>query len=167
MTRRSALFPALLIALAACTPVDTPPEAPAPQFTTQKAEDGSCWGTVVIPAVYEQVPGQVQVVQAQVDENGTIIQPPIYRNATVPKEVRPRREKRFPAPCPDQITPEFIASIQRALLARGYYRGGVTSRFDEPTLNAILRFQSERGLKSSQISLDSARELGLAAVDLN
>ena len=166
MTGRSAIGPALLIALAACEPSGTiPPDQPQ-TFATEKAPDGTCTGVEVIPAIYEQVPGQVQVVQAQVDENGTVIQPAIYRNDLVPQLVRPRSEKRFPAPCPDQVTPEFIASVQRALLARGYYRGAVTSRFDPDTLNAVYRFQSERGLKSNQISLDSARELGLAAIVL-
>ena len=151
--------------LAACTPVAPGSEADAPAFV-RAPDDGHCYAAEPIPAVYEQVPGQVQVIQAEIAPDGTVIRPPIYRNATVPKLVRERSETRFKAPCPDQITPSFISSLQRALLARGYYSGEVTGSWTGGTRAALRRYQAERGLDSEQVSLDTARELGLSAVDL-
>lgn len=134
---------------------------------TVVAEAQSCTASEITPAVYEQVEGEVQVVQAQHDSNGNIVQPPIYRKGLVPKLVTPRGETRFAAPCPESITPEFIASLQRALYARGYMRGAITGVMDAPTRQAVLAYQSARGLKSDKVSLKTAQDLGLVAVALD
>ncbi|EPX78845.1 peptidoglycan-binding domain-containing protein [Salipiger mucosus] len=169
-------FPIALLAaasvLAACSPSAPGPEATAtgpvgPAPVPEVRADGTCWAREVTPAVYEQVMGEVQVVQAEIAEDGTVIRPPIYRRAPVPRVVEPRDELTFRAPCPDTVTPEFIASLQRALAARGYFRGDVTGRIDAPTTAAIRRYQAERGLRSGQLSLETARALGIAAVDLS
>ena len=139
------------------TPVGPPPLA-------EPARDGRCWAREVTPAIYEHVMGEVQVVQAEVAPDGTVIRPPIYRKAPVPRVVRPRAEMKFEAPCPQDMTPDFIASVQRALAARGYFAGNVTGVIDAPTAAAIRRYQSERGLDSAQISVETARALGLVAV---
>jgi peptidoglycan hydrolase-like protein with peptidoglycan-binding domain len=63
------------------------------------------------------------------------------------------------------MTPAFIASVQRALKARGYYRGPVTGALDTRTGRAIQRYQRDRGdVDSATLSLRSARDLGLVAV---
>ncbi|MGH1415940.1 MAG: peptidoglycan-binding domain-containing protein [Pelagimonas sp.] len=142
----------------AATPVGPPPMATPDQ-------SGSCWAREITPAVYEQVMGEVQVVQAEIAEDGTVIRPPIYRKAPVPRIVTPRGEMKFEAMCGHQMTPEFIASTQRALAARGYFHGNVTGQIDAPTTAAIRKFQSERGLDSGQLSLETARTLGLEAID--
>jgi hypothetical protein len=162
------LMAAGLLLGAACTPSQTVSRnaAEAQALATTQDSNGTCWAREITPAIYEQVPGQVQVVQAELDPSGRVIRPPVYRNATVPRIVKPRGELRFRAPCPDQMTPEFIASVQRALLARGYYRGAVTGRMDTETVAAVRRYQSENGLDSGHLSLDTARGLGLVAVDL-
>jgi hypothetical protein len=129
-------------------------------------EDGTCRARDITPAIYEQVMGEVQVVQAEIAPDGTVIRPPIYRKAPVPRVVRERAEITFEAPCPDTMTPEFIASVQRALAVRSYFSGNVTGTLDAPTTAAIRRYQSERGLQSPQLSLETARALGLVAVDL-
>ncbi|MDU8913145.1 peptidoglycan-binding domain-containing protein [Aestuariicoccus sp. MJ-SS9] len=157
---------AALTLLTACSGGDTVSRAqlaPEPPPQTQAA-DGSCWAHEITPAVYEQVMGEVQVVQAEIAPDGTVIRPPIYRRAPVPRVVQPRGEIRFEAPCAAMLTPEFIGSVQRALAARGYFRGPVTGRFDAATTAAIRSFQSERGLDSGQLSLETARTLGLVAV---
>lgn len=133
----------------------------------RQAADGTCYAIEETPAVYEQVPGQVQVVQAQVDDAGTVTQPPIYRNGTVPKLVKPRGEYRFEAPCPAQVTPDFIASLQRALYARGYMQSAITGEMDAPTVAAIKTYQRERGIDSAQLALSTARDLGLIIVPLD
>lgn len=109
--------------------------------------------------------GEVQVVQAQIADDGTVINPPIYRRAPVPCVVQARSEMSFEAPCPEVQTSEFIASLQRALAVRGYFAGNVTGQMDAPTSAAVRKYQSERGLDSGQVSLETARALGLVAVD--
>jgi hypothetical protein len=131
------------------------------------AQDGRCWATVVTPAVYEHVMGEVQVVQAEIAPDGTVLRPPVYRKGPVPRLVRPRGELKFEAPCPHQMTHEFISSVQRALAARGYFSGNVTGEMDPPTTAAIRKYQVERGVESAQLSLETARALGLIAVDLS
>ncbi|MCR8546557.1 peptidoglycan-binding protein [Salipiger sp. P9] len=169
MHRPTALCAALALTLAAC---DAPPAdgtgawpGEAPPAPEQLA-DGTCWAREVTPAIYEHVMGEIQVVQAEIAEDGTVIRPPIYRRAPVPKVVRPRGELRFETPCPDQMTPEFIASVQRALAARSYFSGSVSGRIDSATTAAIRKYQTERGLDSGQLSLETARALGLVATPL-
>lgn len=139
-------------------------EAPAAPPAPDRDANGICRAREVTPAVYEHVMGEVQVVQAEIAEDGTVINPPIYRRAPVPRVVQARSEISFEAPCPEVQTPEFIASLQRALAARGYFAGNVTGVLDGPTAAAIRKFQAERGLASGQVSLQTARELGLVAV---
>ncbi|SDI37829.1 peptidoglycan-binding domain-containing protein [Alloyangia pacifica] len=160
-----ACLPALLVLLAACAAPQLPEdEAPLP---TETAADGSCWAREHVPAIYEQVSGEVLVVQAEIAEDGTVLRAPIYRRTKVPKLVRPRGEMRFEAPCSAQMTPEFIASVQRALAARGEFSGTVTGEMDGATRAAVRRYQAARGLDSAQLSLETARALGLVAVDLS
>ncbi|MCA0939502.1 peptidoglycan-binding protein [Salipiger pacificus] len=160
-----ACLPALLALLAACAAPQAPgDEAPLPP---ERAADGSCWAREHIPAIYEQVQGEVLVVQAEIAEDGTVLRAPIYRRTKVPKLVRPRGEMRFEAPCPAQMTPEFIASVQRALAARGEFSGAVSGEMDAPTRAAVRRYQAARGLDSAQLSLETARALGLVAIDLS
>lgn len=61
----------------------------------------------------------------------------------------------------------FLASLQRALKARGLYLGEVTGEWNAATAEGVRRFQAERGLDSPRLSLAAARELGLIAVDLD
>lgn len=129
--------------------------------------DGRCQAREETPAIYEQVMGEVMVIQAQIAEDGTVIAPPVYRRAPVPKVVRERSEFIFDAVCGHQMTPEFISSLQRALAARGYFAGNVTGWIDAPTSAAILRYQTDRGLASEQLSLETARSLGLITVALS
>lgn len=177
MIWKTAMSAAMLCALAACSagpdsevtravaqtgaPADAPLVAPPPSGADA---DGRCWATEVTPAVYENVMGQVQVVQAEIAPDGTVLRPPIYRRAPVPRLVRPRSQMTFEAPCAVQTSPDFAASVQRALAARGYFSGNVTGVFDAPTTAAIRAYQLERGLDSGKISLETARALGLVAV---
>ncbi|MFY0623768.1 MAG: peptidoglycan-binding protein [Pelagimonas sp.] len=159
-------IPALLCAFALLSGCDVPP-SPEAQFTeTQTDPNGSCWATESLPAIYEQVPGEIQVVQAELAEDGTVIRPPIYRKTNVPRVVRPRSSLQFEAPCPPVLTPEFIASLQRALSARAYYSDTINGAWDQATRAAVRLYQSERGLNSDKLSLETARALGLVAVVL-
>ncbi|MDA7424863.1 peptidoglycan-binding domain-containing protein [Thalassococcus lentus] len=165
---------AALLAFAACSSEQQPSvtraqtaPAPTPAPVVSAADkSGQCWAREVTPAVYEHVMGEVQVVQAEIAPDGTVLRPPVYRRAPVPRIVKPRAEMRFEAPCAEAMTPEFIASVQRALAARGYFAGNVTGVIDGTTAASIRRYQTERGLSSAQLSLQTARDLGLIAVEI-
>ncbi len=171
MSRLLTAFAVLGLA-GACAPGGDPqvgrsdgPNGPPP--AAEADAQGRCWSSETIePAIYEQVMGEVQVVPAQVAPDGVVLRPPVYRRAPVPRVVRPREEIRFEAPCPSEMTPELIASLQRALAARDIFGGNVTGKLDAPTAAAIRAYQSGRGLDSAQLSLESARALGLIEVEI-
>lgn len=70
-------------------------------------------------------------------------------------------DRLFAVPCPAAATPEFWASVQRALAVRGLYDGPVTGAMDAATGEAVRRYQAPQGLDSPVLSLDAARQLGL------
>lgn len=163
--------PLLLLGLAAAcnatTPAtDAPPAAQALNEAPPGAAPGTCWGKIVTPAVIETVTDQIVVQPARLAEDGSVIAPAIYRTETRQQIVEERRTTWFETPCADRQTPEFVASLQRALRARGLYRGAVDGRMDGSTRAALRRYQAPRGLDSGILSLRTARELGLVAVEL-
>lgn len=68
-------------------------------------------------------------------------------------------------PCPEDLTPTLLASLQRALMARGYLTGPVNGALDAPTRAAVLAFQAARGINSPDLTLRAAQELGLMPWD--
>lgn len=148
--------------LCACDPVvpralvgaNAPPGAPA----------GTCWATTATPATIQTITRQVLVRPATYDLDGNQVSTAQYKTETRQEIVEDRRETWFETPCPDVLTPEFIATLQRALTARGVYAGAITGRIDQPTRNAIRAFQKPDGVDSGELSLAAARKLGLVAV---
>ncbi|MFS4580460.1 peptidoglycan-binding domain-containing protein [Phaeobacter sp. C3_T13_0] len=132
-----------------------PPGAPA----------GSCWGTHTTPAVIETVTFQVMTRSAKTAPDGRVLQPARFRRETRQEIVRPRRESWFETPCPVDMTPQFVGSVQRALAARGLYRDEITGLMDRNTRTAVRKFQEQDGFANDQLSLVSARKLGLVAVE--
>ena len=128
------------------------------------AAPGTCWGKTVSPAVVETVTRKVLLQPAQISSDGRIQAPPIYKDETRQEVVQPRRENWYEILCAHDLTPEFVATIQRALAARGYYRGPDSGEMDSATKNAIQRYQKAEGLKSSSLSVAAARKLGLIVV---
>ena len=129
------------------------------------ADPDSCWGLDATPAVVETVTDQIMVAPAQLASDGSVARPAVYRTETRQAIVQARKETVFETPCPDRMTPDFVASLQRALQVRDHYAGKITGVMDGPTRGAIRRFQKPRGLDSGLLSLDSARALGLVALD--
>lgn len=163
--------------LAACQSSGTP-EAPSRADLTidlvrlsqpgpPKGPEGACWASDVTPMVIETVTEQVMVSDAKRAKDGSLLSPAVFRSETRQKIVQDREEIWFRAPCPQEMTVEFIASLQRALKARGLYVLPLTGEMDLPTRAALRRFQSERGLESDRLSLTAARELGLVTADLS
>lgn len=70
-------------------------------------------------------------------------------------------EKAFRVPCPEQMTPELIRSLQRALKIRGYFGGAVTGHADVATSMAVRAFQRDRGFDSPILTLETVVSLGL------
>ncbi|KIC50706.1 peptidoglycan-binding domain-containing protein [Tateyamaria sp. ANG-S1] len=128
------------------------------------AAPGTCWGKSVSPAVIETVTRKILLQPAQISSDGRVQTPPIYKTETRQEVVQPRRETWYEVICEDDVTPDFIASVQRALEARGYYRGPITGEIDPATRAAIGRYQSAEGLESKALSIAAARKLGLVAV---
>lgn len=69
--------------------------------------------------------------------------------------------RRYQVPCPEVLTPEFIASVQRALAARELYQGPITGSQSEATDEAVRSYQATLGIWSSALSVEAARKLGL------
>lgn len=128
------------------------------------AAPGTCWGKTVTPAVVETVSRKVQLQPAQISSDGRVQAPPIYKTETRQEVVKPRRENWYEIICDAEITPDFIASLQRALEARGFYRGAITGQLDTRTRAAIGRFQQSEGLNSKALSIAGARKLGLVTI---
>lgn len=155
---------ALIGATAACAPRGYGERDPAASRAALMDGTGTCWGTDVTPATIETVTEHRLVQPAQVNSDGTVRTPAVYRTITQPKITRARRELRFATPCADQFTPEFIMSVQRALSSRGLYRGPIHGILDARTGRAIRAFQDSFGLSSAMLSIEGARRLGLIAV---
>ncbi|MEM6372364.1 MAG: peptidoglycan-binding domain-containing protein [Pseudomonadota bacterium] len=128
------------------------------------AAPGTCWGKTTSPAVVETVTRKVLLQPAQISSDGRVQAPPIYKDETRQEVITPRRDTWYEVPCAADLTPDFIASLQRALQARGYHRGPVTGQMDTATKAAIQRYQRDEGLNSKTLSVAAARKLGLIAV---
>ena len=128
---------------------------------------GECWAQSVTPAVIETVTEQVMVAEEVRDASGAVVTPAAFQTQTHQRMVQDREEVWFRAPCPAEQTVQFVASLQRALKARGLYLLPVTGEMDADTAEAVRRFQAERGLDSPILSLAAAQELGIAATALD
>jgi peptidoglycan hydrolase-like protein with peptidoglycan-binding domain len=72
--------------------------------------------------------------------------------------------------CPTDLRSEFVASVQRALAARGQYAGPVTGQMSAATREAIQRYQQQSGLGGPTpgvLTVRAAQSLGLWAVELS
>ncbi len=128
------------------------------------ADPDSCWGRDVSPAVIETVTEQIMIQPAQISNDGKVLQAAVFKTETQQRITRERREQWFETPCPEAMTREFVASVQRALSARGMYSGAAHGEMDRSTRRAVRRFQMSEGLDSGLLSMAAARKLGLIAV---
>ncbi|SFG99333.1 Putative peptidoglycan binding domain-containing protein [Palleronia marisminoris] len=88
-----------------------------------------------------------------------------YQTRTTHRIVAARDEIWFDTPCRDAWTPEFIASVQRALIVRGYMAGPATGTIDRSTRRAIRAFQKVEGIDSDVLSIAAGKRLGLIVYD--
>lgn len=159
----------LLAVLALCACESASPAAEEPQtgevlsVAPPGAAPDSCWAKDASPAVVETVTEQVEVQPARLAGDGSVISPAIYHTETRQAIVKPREDTVFEIPCADAQTPDFVASLQRALKARSLYRGAITGVMDGRTRAGVRRYQKQQGLDSGILSLAGARSLGLVA----
>lgn len=177
MTGRIGIGLLAALALAACGPsIPVAPPKPGdlsgeivlrPSGTPPQGPEGACWALEIQPAVYETVTEQTLVSAEVRDWSGNVVSPASYRSVSKLSQIREARDIWFRAPCAPEMTLPFIASLQRALKARGYYLAEVTGNLDAETSEALRRYQAERGLDSAQLSLAAAKDLGLATTALD
>lgn len=127
------------------------------------AAPGECWVTETTPAVIETVTEQELASPEVRDEAGVVVAPASWRSVTRQVMVEDRRAVWIQTPCPTEMTPAFIASLQRALKARGFYLAPLTGTMDAATAEALRRYQASRGFDSAVLTYVAARELGLIA----
>jgi len=145
------ILSATLAACQASSPAPAVSRAEAAPLTNPplSATEGACWSTDRIPAVtrtvFVEVPGQT---------------------GRQPREqlLRPAEDRLFAVPCPEQIDDHLVASLQRALSARGLYDGPAHGVWDAATSAAVRRYQAPQGLDSGILSLQAAQMLGLVVV---
>ena len=99
------------------------------------------------------------------DARGQLISPTQYETTRTQTITKPRSVTKIDAVCPEDLTPEFIASLQRAFQARGLFSAPVTGSLDVPTRHAISNFQTVRGIQSATLTIVTAQELGLVVID--
>jgi len=172
MIRPAVLLAPLVALVSACQPlpgVDAARALPAlPRSHADGppgAEPGSCWGHDHTPAVIETVTERTLVQPPELDAQGNLRAPAIYRVERVPRIVQEREELWFEAPCADDLTPEVVATLQRALAARGHYDGPIDGVLSPATRRAVRAFQRPIGLDSAVLSMRAARMLGLVSYD--
>jgi len=127
-------------------------------------DPSKCYGQDATPAVIETVTEQIMLQPAEITADGHILYPAVYKTETKQVIVQERNELWFETPCDAELTPEFVASLQRALKARGHYGGPVNGEMTAWTRRGIRAYQKPQGLDSAILSLAAARKLGLVKV---
>ena len=172
MLRPFALATAAL-ALAACSGAPPAPlAAPGPTLAAElrlrapAPAEGTCWANQIRPAIIETVTEQVLLRPEQRDPaTGVVTRPASFRTETRQQIVSDQTPIWFRTPCPETLTPDMVATLQRALKARGLYRGFISGQLDAATARALGSYQTARGLPSSTLALATLRELGLLAYE--
>ena len=124
--------------------------------------EGTCWANDLIPAMFETVTEQTLVTAEVRDATGAVTTPATYRSVSRVRVLNERRDIWFTVPCPQDLNLAFVATLQRALKARGYYSLPVTGQMNPTTTEAVRRYQADRGLDSPILSLAATRQLGIA-----
>ncbi len=128
---------------------------------------GICWASDITPAVFETTTEQTLATPEVRDAAGTVTIPASYRTVSKLKMLRDRNEVWFKTPCAADLTPDFAATLQRALKARGLYTLPLSGVMDAATSEAVRRYQASRGFDSPVLTLAATRELGIIATALS
>jgi len=137
--------------------------APTTETAVASPDTHRCFATETTPAIIETTTADILVSPAKIDSGGQVEQPAVFRTVSTQKITHERQAIRFETLCDSSLTADFIASLQRALKARGHYLGNINGTLDNPTRSAIQSFQRENGFNSTTLSLQTAKILGLIA----
>jgi len=116
------------------------------------------WTERRLPAVYRTEydsrvvgPGTERIVR----------HPAVYRTVTEPSLIQPQRPGWAQVVCGGPLNPAFMARVQQALIRRGF-DAGPPDGIERPQVYAALRlFQRQAGLAEGQLTVESARALGV------
>ena len=97
--------------------------------------------------------------------SGQLVSPAQYETTRTQTITKPRSVTKIDAVCPEDMTPEFITSLQRAFQACELFLSTITGSMDMSTRRAILNFQTVRGVSSATVTKAAAQELGLVVID--
>jgi hypothetical protein len=145
----------------ACTPSGDAVQLAQYQSFTERPKGVGCVANIAGPAVTEIISETILVEPAQIGPDGVETRPAIYRKITRPQTINEGSGTWFMRVCDVELTPDVIATLQRALSARGAYRGFATGQMDARTMRAIQSYQAARGLDSAQVSVEMLVEFGL------
>ncbi len=160
----------LLLVFGACAGPDVePPPPPAAIPIIQQADiqtmaDGRCFSLDPGRPQFQTITQQVLVEPEVRAADGTITRPAIFRNVDQQIQVIRDNPPRFEVVCPQDLSQSFVASLQRALAARGAYGGAINGLIDDGTKAAIREFQAKDGPYSSNLAVRTAQTLGLLSV---
>jgi len=156
-----------LMAACAAQPAVPPAGPQVPSLIVAEIEfgaNGRCYGRDISPAVLETVTAQVLESPAITGPDGAVVAPATFRSEIRQQIVRERQEVVFETLCPPDYTAEFVATLQRALAARGLFDGAATGVMDMRTGRAVQAFQRDGGPDSPLLSIDAARRLGIVTL---
>jgi regulator of extracellular matrix RemA (YlzA/DUF370 family) len=112
--------------------------------------------TVPVPAVYKTETKRVIDTPAQTRE---VPVPAVYREEVSERIVTPAKTEWARVICKENATPDFVKSLQRALQARGLYKGPIDGLIGPGTRGAIKAYQDDG---SDVLTFSSAKALGLS-----
>ena len=96
---------------------------------------------------------------------GQLVSPAQYETKQTQTITKPRSVTKIDAVCSEDMTPEFITSLQRVFQACELFSSTITGSMDMSTRRAILNFQTFRGVSSATDTKAAAQELGLVVID--
>lgn len=124
-----------------------------------------CYFEKITPA---EISTQVEPRLIQSEKRNTtghLVSPAQYEITRTQTIIKPRSVTKIDAVCPEDMTPEFITSLQRAFQARELFSSTLTASMDMSTRRAILNFQTVRGVSSETVTKATAQALGLVVID--
>ena len=124
-----------------------------------------CYFEKITPA---EISTQVEPRLIQSEKRNTtghLVSPAQYEITRTQAIIKPRSVTKIDAVCPEDMTPDFITSLQRAFQARELFSSTLTASMDMSTRRAILNFQTVRGVSSETVTKATAQALGLVVID--
>ena len=141
---------------------------PIPTFSSRPdTPNGACWHQLPGETVTETKEELVETRPAQFDAAGNEIAPAVFGKRQVETETALGNGAWFRKICTPTLSPEFISSLERALAARGYFKGRVTGTLSNRLKTAIQLYQSDAGLDTSVPSHAMGFRFGLLTDEEN